>query len=81
MERSGLYRGMELASCVRLSHKHVLALVTEDGAAAADVAEAAIKVQDAVQNRFGIGLVPEPVWVGFGIDAKLPAGAVRLEAV
>jgi len=80
MERSGLYRGMELASCVRLSHKHVLALVTEDGAAAADVAEAAIKVQDAVQNRFGIGLVPEPVWVGFGIDARLPTGAVRLEA-
>jgi UDP-N-acetylmuramate dehydrogenase len=80
MERSGLYRGMELANGVRLSNKHVLALVTEDGAAAADVAEAAIKVQDAVQNRFGIGLVPEPVWVGFGVDAKLPAGAVRLEA-
>ena len=80
MERSGLYRGMELASCVRLSHKHVLALVTEDGAAAADVAEAAIKVQDAVQNRFRIRLVPEPVWVGFGLNAKLPARAVRLEA-
>jgi UDP-N-acetylmuramate dehydrogenase len=81
MERSGLYRGMELASCVRLSHKHVLALVTEDGAVAADVAEAAIKVQDAVQNRFGIGLVPEPVWVGFAERDVLPAGAVRLEAV
>ena len=48
--------------------------------AAAGVAEAAIKVQDAVQNRFGIELVPEPVWVGFGMDAKLPAGTVRLEA-
>jgi UDP-N-acetylenolpyruvoylglucosamine reductase len=70
---------MELASCVRLSHKHVLALVTEDGAAAADVAEAAIKVQDAVQNRFRIGLVPEPVWVGFGVGDSLPAAAVRLE--
>lgn len=80
MEHAGLYRGMELASCVRLSHKHVLALVTEDSAAAAGVAEAAIKVQDAVQNRFGIELVPEPVWVGFGMDAKLPAGTVRLEA-
>jgi UDP-N-acetylmuramate dehydrogenase len=80
MERSGLYRGMELANGVRLSNKHVLALVTEDGAAAADVAEAAIKVQDAVQNRFGIGLVPEPVWVGFAERDVLPAGAVRLEA-
>jgi UDP-N-acetylmuramate dehydrogenase len=80
MEHAGLYRGMELASCVRLSHKHVLALVTEDGAAAGDVAEAAIKVQDAVQNRFGIRLVPEPVWVGFCMNAKLPAGSVRLEA-
>ena len=79
MERSGLYRGMDLASCVRLSHKHVLALVTEDGAVATDVAEAAIKVQVAVQSRFGIGLVPEPIWVGFAERDVLPAGAVRLE--
>ena len=80
MERAGLYRGMELANGVRLSNKHVLALVTEDGAASVDVAAGAIQVQDAVRSRFGIGLVPEPVWVGFGMDAKLPAGAVRLEA-
>jgi UDP-N-acetylmuramate dehydrogenase len=78
MERAGLYRGMELANGVRLSNKHVLALVTEDGAASVDVAAGAIKVQNAVRSQFGIGLVPEPVWVGFGIDAKLPAGAVRL---
>ena len=80
MERSGLYRGMELANGVRLSNKHVLALVTEDGAASVDVAAGAIQVQDAVRSRFGIGLVPEPVWVGFGMDAKLPAGAVRLKS-
>ncbi len=80
MERSGLYRGMELANGVRLSNKHVLALVTEDGASASGVVDAAIKVQCAVESRFGIGLVPEPVWVGFGNDAMLPAGAVRLEA-
>ena len=80
MERSGLYRGMDLANGVRLSNKHVLALVTEDGAASVDVAAGAIKVQDAVRSRFGIGLVPEPVWVGFGMDAKLPAGAVRLKS-
>ena len=80
MERAGLYRGMELANGVRLSNKHVLALVTEDGAASVDVAAGAIQVQDAVRSRFGIGLVPEPVWVGFGMDAKLPAGAVRLKS-
>lgn len=80
MERSGLYRGMELAKSVRLSTKHVLALVTEDGATAEDVAVAANRVQDAVQRRFGIGLIPEPVWVGFGNDAMLPAGAVRLKS-
>ena len=80
MERAGLYRGMELANGVRLSNKHVLALVTEDGAASVDVAAGAIQVQDAVRSRFGIGLVPEPIWVGFGMDAKLPAGAVRLKS-
>jgi len=78
MERAGLHRGMDLVPNVRLSTKHVLALVTEDGAAASGVVDAAIKVQRAVERRFGIGLVPEPVWVGFGIDAVLPAGAVRL---
>ncbi len=78
MERAGLHRGMNLVPNVRLSTKHVLALVTEDGAAASGVVDAAIKVQRAVERRFGIGLVPEPVWVGFGIDAVLPAGAVRL---
>lgn len=78
MERAGLYRGVELAPNVRLSTKHVLALVTEDGASASGVVDAAITVQRAVESRFGIGLVPEPVWVGFGNDARLPAGAVRL---
>jgi len=78
MERAGLHRGMDLALNVRLSTKHVLALVTEDGASASGVVDAAIKVQCAVESRFGIGLVPEPVWVGFGNDAMLPAGAVRL---
>lgn len=78
MERAGLHRGMDLSPKVRLSTKHVLALVTEDGAFASDVVDAAIKVQTAVQSRFGIGLVPEPVWVGFAIGARLPAGAVRL---
>lgn len=78
MERAGLHRGMDLAPNVRLSSKHVLAIVTEDGVRASDVLDAAVKVQNAVQHRFGIGLVPEPVWVGFGNDAELPAGAVRL---
>ncbi|MEY3602965.1 MAG: hypothetical protein RL169_2209, partial [Armatimonadota bacterium] len=31
-----------------------------------------------VESRFGMGLGPEPVWVGFGNDAMVPAGAVRL---
>jgi len=79
MERAGLHRGMDLAPNVHLSTKHVLAIVTEDGARASDVLEAAIKAQNAVRQRFGIGLLPEPVWVGFGNDAELPEGAVRLE--
>ena len=80
MERAGLHRGMELAPYVRLSNKHVLALVTEDGAVASSVADAAIEVQQCVFSRFGIGLVPEPVWVGFAERDVLPAGAVRLES-
>lgn len=80
MERAGLHRGMELAPNVRLSNKHVLALVTEEGAVASSVADAATKVQQSVFSRFGIGLVPEPVWVGFDDRDVLPAGAVRLES-
>lgn len=49
---------------VSLSTKHVLALTNRGGAATSDIVELARAVHDGVLGRFGIKLVPEPIFVG-----------------
>lgn len=47
-----------------LSTKHVLALTNRGGASTSDILSLAREVRDGVADRFGVMLVPEPVFVG-----------------
>jgi UDP-N-acetylmuramate dehydrogenase len=63
IEQAGFRRGWREGP-VGLSTRHALAIVAHDGARARDVAALARRVQDAVEERFGIRLTPEPVYWG-----------------
>jgi UDP-N-acetylmuramate dehydrogenase len=63
IEHAGFARGHRRGP-VGISSKHTLALVNRDGATAADLVALAREVAGAVQERFGVALVPEPVFVG-----------------
>lgn len=75
IERSGLMRGETLAGGIGLSSKHILALVNQGGGSAADIIEAAKKVQKCVHQTWGVLLHPEPIFVGFSGSTELPEGA------
>jgi UDP-N-acetylmuramate dehydrogenase len=60
IERAGFTRGAR-AGAVGLSTQHTLAIVAHEGARARDVLAFARRVQDAVAERFGVTLTPEPV--------------------
>ncbi|MGH7268427.1 MAG: UDP-N-acetylmuramate dehydrogenase, partial [Candidatus Rokuibacteriota bacterium] len=64
IERAGFARGMSDGP-IGLSTRHTLAVVAHDGAAARDVVAFARRVRDGVERRFGVRLVPEPVFWGF----------------
>jgi len=76
IETAGIRRG-DAYGAVRVSRKHVLALVNEGSASAAEVVEAARTIQAAVKVKWDIRLMPEPVFVGFAPDAVLPEGSIR----
>ena len=58
---------------VGLSTRHTLAIVAHDGARSADVVRFARRLRDAVEARFGLRLIPEPVMWGFArLDDGLP---------
>ena len=61
IERAGFARGMK-DGAVGLSTRHALAIVCHDGARASDVIALAGKIRAAVQDRFGVGLTPEPAF-------------------
>jgi UDP-N-acetylmuramate dehydrogenase len=63
IEHAGLSRG-EGPGPVALSTRHSLAIVCREGARAADVAAFARDIRSRVEARFGISLVPEPVFWG-----------------
>ena len=63
IERAGFTRG-ERDGAVGLSTRHTLAIVAHDGARTADVLAFARRVQDRVDQRFGVRLSPEPVMWG-----------------
>ncbi len=51
-----------------LSTKHTLALTNRGGATASDIVALAREVRDGVRDKFGVTLVPEPVFVGVSLD-------------
>ncbi|CAN5159141.1 UDP-N-acetylmuramate dehydrogenase [soil metagenome] len=63
IERSGFGKG-HFDGPAGISGKHTLALVNRGGATTADLRRVAGAVRDGVRERFGVELVPEPVWVG-----------------
>jgi UDP-N-acetylmuramate dehydrogenase len=63
IERAGFGRGHG-AGRAGISSKHTLALVNRGGASAAELVALAREIAGGVRERFGIQLVPEPVFVG-----------------
>ena len=63
IERAGFRRG-EGRGPVGVSTRHSLAIVCREGASAADVAAFAREIRAGVEARFGLCLVPEPVFWG-----------------
>lgn len=72
IEHAGFSKGFGAPGPAALSTKHTLALTNRGGASAEDVLALARSVRDAVQARFGVELVPEPV--------VIPAGALDVAA-
>jgi len=67
IERAGLTKGYQRGN-VGLSSRHTLAIVNRGGAAASEVVALAREVRARVHDRFGVTLVPEPVFVGVSMD-------------
>lgn len=65
MEAAGFARGDRLGRA-GLSTRHCLALINRGGASAAEIVALAAKVRSEVRAAFGVTLVPEPVFLGFG---------------
>lgn len=70
IERAGFPRGHRRGR-VAVSSKHPLALVNLGGATASEVVDLATAIKRQVADRFGIGLRPEPFFVGFGDDPSV----------
>jgi UDP-N-acetylmuramate dehydrogenase len=67
IEHVGFARGFADGT-VGLSTKHPLAIVNRGGATARDVLRFATRIKRQVDERFGVWLRTEPVFVGFGAD-------------
>jgi UDP-N-acetylmuramate dehydrogenase len=68
IEHAGFSKGFGMPGPAALSTKHTLALTNRGGARAADLLALARTIREAVAERFGVELVPEPV--------VIPAGAL-----
>jgi UDP-N-acetylmuramate dehydrogenase len=72
IEHAGFTRGHR-EGAVGLSTRHSLAVVAHDGAGAGDVLGFAARLRNAVRDRLGVTLVPEPVvWAPGGLAAAAP---------
>ena len=72
VERSGFPKGTRRGP-VGISSRHALALVHHGGGTTADLLALAREVRQAVRDRFGVTLQPEPVFLGFGGEDPLGA--------
>lgn len=65
IEKSGFYKGFE-AGRAGISTTHSLALINRGGGTAAEIHELMDRIQGVIDANFGLRLVPEPNFVGFG---------------
>lgn len=63
VEHAGFHKGFAQGAA-GLSSRHTLALINRGGATAAEIVALRDRIVSAVEERFGIRLEPEPVWVG-----------------
>ncbi len=77
IEKAGFPKGYEYGR-VGISSKHTLALINRSNATAAELLTLVESIQRQVQERFGIVLVPEPVWVGSKSQASSDAAPKQL---
>ncbi len=64
IERAGIPRGFVYGN-VGTSTKHALAIINRGGGTAREVVELCNLIKSRVLDAFGVGLTPEPVFVGF----------------
>ncbi len=64
IEQSGFHKGYTVGNA-GLSTKHTLALTNRGDASAKEILALKDEIQAKVKEKFGISLVPEPVFVGF----------------
>ena len=64
IEQSGFHKGYRKGNA-GLSQKHTLALTNRGGATAQEILALKNEIQTRVKEKFGVALVPEPVFVGF----------------
>ncbi len=72
IEKAGFPKGY-VHGRVGISTKHTLALINRSNATATELLTLVECIQKQVQERFGIALVPEPVWVG--LENRTPSEA------
>jgi UDP-N-acetylmuramate dehydrogenase len=70
IERAGFAKGFTDGPA-GISTKHPLALINRGGATARDVLRLATRIKRQVNDRFGVCLQPEPIFVGFGDNADV----------
>src|SRR5207237_5601692 len=63
IEHAGFHKGF-IHGNVGLSTKHTLAIINRGGGTAREVLELARMIQSAVQQKFGVELRPEPIFIG-----------------
>jgi UDP-N-acetylmuramate dehydrogenase len=68
IERAGFHRGHGDPHGIAISAKHTLALTNRGAGTTAELVALAREIADGVHERFGVDLVPEPVFVGHAWD-------------
>jgi UDP-N-acetylmuramate dehydrogenase len=76
IEQAGFPKGYEHGR-VGISSKHTLAIINRSNATAREMISFVERIQTRVQERFGIALVPEPVWIGFERKTEIPTPTAR----
>ena len=73
IEHAGFHKGFVHGN-VGISTKHTLAIINRGGGTAREVLELARMIQSAVQQKFGVELRPEPIFIGLStVSDQRPA--------